>query len=144
MNKKWMAAALGAVAMLGMTACSSADDPDATASGSPEATLAPDGGQVSPEEAAAADQETLDQITWVDGDPGATLEFEGPLTMTGSAGKVIADGDGEEIADGQNVTLHYSSYSGADASQLGSTYTNDTPETVSLIEGAVDPPCPTC
>lgn len=134
MKKKWMAVALTAVAALGLTACSSAEDPEPSPSASTPAT----GAAMSEEEAHQADLATLDQITWNEGEPGPTLEFEAPLTMNLSAAKLIADGDGAEIELGQNITLHYTSYLGTDATAMGSTYDADNPEVVSLAEGSID------
>lgn len=119
------AAVIGAVALMGLTACSSAEE----ASPSPSASAAVD--------TSAADLAALESITWTDVDGIPTLEFDTPLAVGAAALRPIAGGDGATIEDGMNVSLDYVVYSGADASQMYSTYDEGTPEVVSLTEGQV-------
>ena len=119
------AAVIGAVALMGLTACSSAEE----ASPSPSASAAVD--------TSAADLAALESITWTDVDGIPALEFDTPLAVGAAALRPIAGGDGATIEDGMNVSLDYVVYSGADASQMYSTYDEGTPEVVSLTEGQV-------
>ncbi|MDN4477563.1 FKBP-type peptidyl-prolyl cis-trans isomerase [Demequina lignilytica] len=119
------AAVIGAVALMGLTACTSAGD----ASPSPSASAAVD--------TSAADLAALESITWTDADGVPLLEFEAPLSVGASALRPIADGDGDAIEDGMNVSLDYVVYSGADAEVMYSTYDEGTPEVVSMTEGQV-------
>ncbi|WP_062379699.1 FKBP-type peptidyl-prolyl cis-trans isomerase [Demequina pelophila] len=133
------AAAVGAVAMLGLTACTAADDVDASASPSvdAEADATTDAGIAEP---TADDLANLEAIEWSqEGEDAPTLDFEGPLTMTTSATRLIEDGDGDAITTGQIVTLDYVVFSGVDGESVYSTYESGAPESVTLEEGSVDP-----
>ena len=119
------AAVIGAVALMGLTACSAAD----------EATPSPSASAVA--DTSAADLAALEGITWTDVDGVPTLEFDTPLTVGASALRPIADGDGDVIEDGMNVSLDYVVYSGADALAKYSTYDDGAPEVVTMTEGQV-------
>ncbi|WP_062521537.1 FKBP-type peptidyl-prolyl cis-trans isomerase [Demequina silvatica] len=122
------AVVLGSIAVLGLAACSPASESDASPSASASAATAVD---------PAADAAALESIEWADKDGVPALTFDSPLVVTDVATRHIADGDGAEIEDGQNVTLDYIVYSGADASQLYSTYDAGTPEVVTMTDGQV-------
>ncbi|WP_062465921.1 FKBP-type peptidyl-prolyl cis-trans isomerase [Demequina maris] len=123
------AVVLGSIAVLGLAACSPASESDA----SPSASASTDAVAVDP----AADAAALETIEWTDEDGVPTLAFDTPLTVTDIATRHIADGDGEVIEEGQNVTLDYVVYSGTDASQIYSTFEAGTPEVVTMADGQV-------
>lgn len=118
---------LGALAALGLAACSPASESSASPSASASAAS----------ETSAEDRAALETIEWAEADGIPELAFESPFVVGGIAARLIEGGDGETIADGQNVTLNYVVYSGSDASVIYSTYAQDTPEVVSLTEGQV-------
>lgn len=119
-------AALTLGAALVLSGCSSegGGSGDETTS-SPSAT---DGTTASPEDVAA-----LEAVT-VTGDAGAepTVEFEQPLSVSAPVALSLEEGDGDEIAEGHQITMHTAAYSGADGSKLGSTWEADSPETLVL------------
>ncbi|WP_296664581.1 FKBP-type peptidyl-prolyl cis-trans isomerase [Demequina sp.] len=121
------ATVLGTLAVLALTACSASSGSEPSAS--PSATT----GTVM----SAADLAALETIEWTETDDVPTLTFESPFTVTGIATRVIADGDGATIEDGQNVSLQYVVYNGTDASVIFSTWETDTPEVVNLTSGQV-------
>lgn len=119
-------AALTLGAALVLSGCSSeGGGSDDETSASPSAS---DGATSSPEDVAA-----LEAVT-VTGDPGSepTVEFEAPLEVSGPVALSLGDGDGDEIAKGQEVTLHQAAYSGTDASKLGSTWEDDSAQQIVL------------
>ncbi len=125
MKKNVLAATvLGALAVLGVTACSPASDSGASPSPSVDETT-------------AADLAALDTVEWTDSDGVPSLSFESPFMVGGITTRLVADGDGAEITDGQNVTLDYVVYSGSDGSTVYSTYDQGTPEVVTLTQGQV-------
>ncbi|WP_234986544.1 FKBP-type peptidyl-prolyl cis-trans isomerase [Demequina sp. NBRC 110055] len=128
---RWTAAvAIGALSVLGLTACSSDAETDATTSPSAEAS-AP--AEVDNSAAEAA----LEEITWTDGEDAPTLEFEAPLNVDNRAARAIAPGDGEPVEDGDVVNLAYTVWSGEDGSQVYSTYEGGVPEAITFSEESV-------
>ncbi len=127
-------AALTLGAALVLSGCSSeGGGSDDETSASPSAS---DGATSSPEDVAA-----LEAVT-VTGDPGSepTVEFEAPLEVSGPVALSLGDGDGDEIAKGQEVTLHQAAYSGTDASKLGSTWEDDSAQQI-VLDDQVYPSC---
>lgn len=121
---RWTAvAAIGALSVLGLTACSSDAETDESASPTTSATA-----EATVDNAAA--EAALEDITWTDGEDAPTLEFEAPLTVDATAARVVNEGDGDAIEDGQIVSLAYTVWTGEDASQVYSTYETDMPESV--------------
>lgn len=115
------AAAIIAATLL-LAGCSNgSDDPDPTSSASSTATSA---------DALAA----LDGVT-VTGDPGTEPEItaDWPFEISEDAAKVLDAGDGDEIADGQLVTMHLRAVAGLDGSDQGGTYAG-TPQSYWLSE----------
>ncbi|WP_426309216.1 FKBP-type peptidyl-prolyl cis-trans isomerase [Cellulosimicrobium sp. E-16] len=121
-------AALTLGAALVLSGCSSEGGSGDETSPSPSATDGADAATSAPEDVAA-----LEAVT-VTGDPGAepTVEFETPFEVSGAAAISLNDGDGDEIAKGQEVTLHQAAYSGADGSKVGSTWVDDSAQSVPL------------
>ncbi len=118
-------AALTLGAALVLSGCSSeGGSDDAT---TPSST-ASDAATSSPEDIA-----TLEAIT-VTGDAGAepTVEFDQPLSVSAATALSLDEGDGDTIAEGQQITMHTAAYSGADGSKVGSTWETESPETLVL------------
>ncbi len=117
-------AAIAAAAVLALAACSS--DP---------APVVPD---VSP--TAGLDAAALDGVTWgTDADGRPTLTWDGSIAVTSDGARLVKDGDGAALEEGQKVALDYVIYSGSDAMRLGSTYELGTPETVDFVKEQATP-----
>ncbi|GEK22924.1 FKBP-type peptidyl-prolyl cis-trans isomerase [Cellulomonas xylanilytica] len=113
------AAALTLSLGLALTACSggSADDPTPSASSSSTAN--------------PADAAALADVT-VEGDPGSkpTITLpETPFTVTALTVRVVDEGDGDVIEDGQTLSIETTAVKGSDGSELGDTYSS-TPEKI--------------
>jgi peptidylprolyl isomerase len=67
-----------------------------------------------------------------------TIEFEAPFELEESASEVLSEGDGEEIAEGDTVTIDYSIVSGADGSELDTSF-GATSVSLPLAEGQTTP-----
>ncbi|WP_084125595.1 FKBP-type peptidyl-prolyl cis-trans isomerase [Demequina sp. NBRC 110054] len=93
------AAAVLALAAVGLSACTSDTETDATASASASA-------DTSAETVAA-----LEGVTWTDGEDGIpVLSYESGLEFSDTGALLHADGDGDEITDGLGVTVSYVIY----------------------------------
>ncbi|UZN02987.1 FKBP-type peptidyl-prolyl cis-trans isomerase [Cellulomonas sp. S1-8] len=136
------AAAATLALSLTLAACSGgggSDDPTTPAS---EDTAA--ASTDAPEEAptpTAEDIAALEAVT-VDGAPGAqptvTLGAT-PFSVTAAVARVLDEGTGEEIADGDLVDLHSLWIKGLDGSQLSSTWESSTPEQIVVSEASLAP-----
>jgi len=124
-------AAVGAVLILalglgGLAACSG--------EGSPEPTPTPTSTAAGGDGPTAEDVAAVDAIT-VDGDFGsaATMTLPAtPFTVTSDVSRLLVEGDGDTIEAGQLLSLHSAWVSGADGSDLGTTYDVGHPEAVTL------------
>jgi peptidylprolyl isomerase len=124
--------AAAAIAALALAGCSAADG---DASPSPSASASVDTAALQ----AAADA-ALASVEWKDGDDGVpTVSFDQPFSVGTTAARMVKDGDGDEIAADQVVSLQYTITSGEDGSVAYSTYDSDTSEAVTLSEGQIDP-----
>jgi peptidylprolyl isomerase len=123
----------GASATGGEPAQSTSPPPPDSSPTLPSASSAPSPSELVIEPDPEADLWTLDQINWRDGADGVpVLEFVPPYGTTGPVAKLVADGDGEEIRQGDTVTFEYSMYAG-DTGQLAfSTYQTGQPQTISV------------
>lgn len=105
-----------AAAALTLSACGSGDD---TPSSDPSASAA-----------AAVDPKStsLDDIE-VTGEPGEKPEvaFEAPLAIEEPGSKVLSEGDGAVVEDGQQVTANMTLVSGTDGSVIESSYDAERP-----------------
>lgn len=116
-----VAATLASLLLLGgLAACSGGSDKaadTATPSASPSAAAA------AAAEPTAADIAALGAVT-VDGAAGAqpTVAFAQPLTVTAAVARVVTEGTGEALADGQVLSMNYVVLSGTDGSTQGTTY----------------------
>ncbi|WP_084079037.1 FKBP-type peptidyl-prolyl cis-trans isomerase [Demequina sp. NBRC 110057] len=135
LSSRWTTVvAIGAVSLLGLTACSSDSDGDSSTSTSPSASASADTGADT-----AAAEATLGEITWNGDDEAPVLEFESPLTVDTTAALVVNEGDGEDIVDGQVIELAYTVWSGEDQTMTYSTYDSGSTESVSYAESGIDP-----
>jgi peptidylprolyl isomerase len=97
-------------------------------SGEPETSYSPD-----------ADEQAMADIVWDPGDGGEPkLEFQTPLSVLSATIGVVAQGDGEAIALGDEVIFDMVVFSGADGTVVDSTYTTHVPERVVLSVDTTD------
>jgi peptidylprolyl isomerase len=86
----------------------------------------------------------LDEVT-VEGAPGEkpTVTFEAPLVIEETESTVVAEGDGETVEEGQQVTAHMTLVSGTSGEVVESSYDADSPsgfptDTEQINEGLFD------
>ncbi len=85
-----------------------------------------------PDGSSANDAATVAAVIWTDGVDGVpTLTFDQPFVVSGASARLVADGDGETLTDGQIVSLDYVMFQGEDGSVAFSTY-DTVPEAVQL------------
>ena len=89
----------------------------------------------SPEDVAAL------EAVQVEGELGAapTLTFDQPFEVTADVARVASEGEGDALEDGQEISMHYIAVSGADGSELGSTWSTDEPQTLTLGDETIVP-----
>ncbi|SFJ65283.1 FKBP-type peptidyl-prolyl cis-trans isomerase [Cellulomonas sp. KH9] len=91
--------------------------------------------------ATAEDVAALEAVT-VEGDAGAeptvTLPST-PFTVSAAVARVIDEGTGDEIADGDLIDLHSVWLNGADASSLSSSWASGAPEQIVVSEASLAP-----
>jgi peptidylprolyl isomerase len=77
------------------------------------------------------DAAVLEEVTWEDGEEGApVLVFDPPIGVTGAAARLIAEGDGAEIAEGDTVTFDYAMFAGDSGEQAFTTYGTGRPQKI--------------
>ncbi|WP_062136142.1 FKBP-type peptidyl-prolyl cis-trans isomerase [Demequina aestuarii] len=136
--KKHLPIAAVAAATLVLAGCASGSDDDASESPTPT-TSAGAGGDAT-DFGAAEDVAMLDEITWEEDDEGIpTLTVATPSTVSGTATRIVEDGDGAAVESGQVVTVNYTITSGTDGSQLFSTYESEAPESLLVSETSLEP-----
>jgi FKBP-type peptidyl-prolyl cis-trans isomerase len=121
-------------ALLLLAGCSGDTDPgDETTPSDTTATDAP--AEATPEDIAA-----LEAVEVTDGADGAepTLTFEQPFTVSSAVARVVTEGDGAALEDGQVLSMHYIVVSGTDGTTQGSTYGAE-PENITLGDEAIIP-----
>jgi len=135
-------AALAAV-VLSLAACTPASvvNPSASPSAAPStafptASAAPHVAVAGVEPVAA-----LAAMNWVDNGVGVEpgLTFTHPINFTASGGRVIQDGTGAALTDGQILSLAVVQFSGDDGSVQNSTYKDGKPIPVTLASASLDP-----
>ncbi|MBN2177430.1 MAG: FKBP-type peptidyl-prolyl cis-trans isomerase [Demequinaceae bacterium] len=108
---------------IGLVGCSDAASPSADPGGSPVDN-----------DAAIAD------VAWGEDAFGLpVLTFDSPFVVSEPAARLIADGDGAALEQGQVLALDYVAFRGSDGSEEYSTYDNETPESVVLDEASLEP-----
>ncbi len=120
---------LGASLLLAGCASDDGGSEDET-SPSPSAS---DAATSAPEDVAA-----LEAVT-VSGDAGSepTLEFETPFEVSAITALSVADGDGEPLEDGQQLTMQSATYSGADGTKGFSSWEEGTPDTIAMGDASL-------
>lgn len=111
-------AAAAACLALGLSACGGSAEPAATST-----TTA--GGTADSAAGLAADQAALEGVTLSEAAAGEepTITLPGtPFVVTNLVARLVRDGDGAALEDGQQMSVHMSLMSGADGSATGSTY----------------------
>lgn len=134
-------AALALGAALALTACAS-DEPSEAEAG--EAVCTPEvqaaastPAQPSP---SAEDVAAVDAIQ-VTGDPGAepTVTFTAPLTVTAPTTRIVSEGTGADLVEGQQVSINYVVMAAADATLVGSTWAEgQSPEVFTLGDASYE------
>lgn len=126
-----LATALTISVALVLTGCA-AQEPEATGDPTPSESAAagdaPDAAQATPADVAA-----LEAVA-VEGELGAapTLTFEQPFTVSAPVARVDLEGDGEDLVDGQKLTIDYVALSGDDGSTLISTWEQGASQSLQL------------
>lgn len=74
------------------------------------------------------------QAVQVEGEAGAepTVTFDAPFEIAQPVAWVETEGDGDELSDGNVVTVHYVAMDGEEGSLLGSTWETDEPEDLTI------------
>ncbi len=91
--------------------------------------------------ASAEDIAALEGIT-VEGDAGAEPKVtlpSTPFTVSAAVARVLDEGTGDEIADGDLIDLHSVWVNGADAASLSSSWANGSPEQIVVSEASLAP-----
>ncbi|WP_242511335.1 FKBP-type peptidyl-prolyl cis-trans isomerase [Pengzhenrongella frigida] len=112
-----MAASVAALLLL--AGCSGGSGDDATPSATPSADSAADAAP----EPTAEDIAALEAVK-VEGEAGAepTVTFEQPFTVSAAVARVVTAGTGEDLTDGQILSMNYIAVSGADGTTQSTTY----------------------
>ena len=134
-----LSAALAAAA-LSLAACAPNQEEAVSPGASPGAS--PDSATAQPGQVTAVDPaEALAQMEWIDNGDGEApgLEADTPVEFTATGTRLITDGDGDEITEGQMLALDYIIVSGADGETQYSTYETGTPEQVQYLTAQIDP-----
>ena len=143
MKHRFVLPAALAAAVLSLAACTPAAvvNPSASASAAPS-TVFPTSSAV-PHVAVAGVEPTaaLAAMKWVDKgagvEPGLTFSF--PINFTASGGRVIKDGTGAALTDGQILSLDVAQFSGDDGTVQNSTYKDGKAIPVTLSASSLDP-----
>ncbi len=131
-----VSAALAAAA-LSLVACAPDPIADPSASTQPQPSSAPMPGAV---EAQNVD-EALAAMEWKDNGEGAepTITFSAPINFDKPGTRVVEDGDGDALSDGQMLSLHFVIISGLDGLPVQSTYEFGAPQPLSLSTSELEP-----
>jgi peptidylprolyl isomerase len=128
-----------AAAALSLAACTPASivDPSASPSAASASPTAAAHVAIAGVEPTAA----LADMKWVDNGAGAEpgLTFTFPINFTASGGRVIQDGTGAALTDGQILALDVVQFSGDDGKVQNSTFTDGKTVPVTLSASSLDP-----
>ncbi|WP_084678078.1 FKBP-type peptidyl-prolyl cis-trans isomerase [Actinopolymorpha alba] len=105
----------------------------AAACGSSDSSAKTAGSTTSPSASAAS---TIDAVK-VTGDPGKkpTVEFKKPFSVAATASKVLKQGSGAKISEGQEVVVDYVGINGRDSKEFDSSWQRGEPATFGLQQG---------
>ncbi len=100
-------------ALLLLTGCGAASSTDAASSSSSASVSIP-----------PAHAETLDSVKVTKGADGKapTVDFAKPLKITDQSIKIVSEGDGATVADGQSMVLRLAAFNADDGTALGDSY----------------------
>ena len=128
--------AAAAVVALGLTLAACSGDSDAEPSASPSASESAPAEDPTPtaEDVAALEGVVVDGA--VGAEPTVTLPAT-PFTVSAAVARVVDEGTGEEIAEGDLVELHSVWFNGADGAKLSSSWETGAPETLSASRSLV-------
>ncbi|NYI42347.1 FKBP-type peptidyl-prolyl cis-trans isomerase [Demequina lutea] len=143
MKHRFILPAAVAVAVLSLAACT----PASVVSPSSGASAAPATSVPSPTAAAHVALPGVDptaalaDMKWVDNGSGSApgLTFTYPINFTASGGRVIKDGTGAALKDGQILSLDVVQFSGDDGTVQNSTYKDGKAIPVTLSSSSLDP-----
>lgn len=127
--RRRLAAALTLTTALVLTGCSGGSgDAEPSPTESAQTDAVDQQPEATPEDVAA-----LEGVV-AEGDLGAapTLTFEQPFAVSAPVARVDVEGDGDDLEEGQQLTIHYVAVSGDDGSVLGSTWDLEAPERLDL------------
>jgi hypothetical protein len=132
-----------AAAVLSLAACTPAAivDPSTAASPAPATTFPSP--TASPHVAAPGvePKAALAEMKWVDNGAGTApgLTFTHPINFTTSGGRIVKDGTGAALKEGQILDLDVVQYSGDDGSVQSSTYADGKTLPITLSSASLDP-----
>lgn len=137
MKHRFILPAALAAAVISLAACSPASIVDPSASAAPSGSAAPAYVPAKAVEPNAA----LADMKWVDNGAGVEpgLTFTSPVNFTVSGGRLVKDGDGAALADGQVLSLDVVQFSGNNGSVSNSTFKDGKAATAVLDAKAFDP-----
>jgi len=127
-----------AAAVISLAACSPASIVDPSASAAPSASANPSAYVPA---TAVEPNAALANMKWVDNGAGAEpgLTFTSPVNFTVSGGRLVKDGDGAALAEGQVLSLDVVQFSGNDGTVSNSTFKDGKAATAVLDANAFDP-----
>ncbi len=131
------AAAAALALSLTLAACAGGDD----ASADPTESTSADASTDAVPTPTAEDVAALEAVT-IDGDLGAAPTVtlpETPFSVSAAVARIVDEGTGEDIADGDIVELHSVWLSGEDGSVQSSSWETGTPEQLTVSEAALAP-----
>jgi hypothetical protein len=132
-----------AAAALSLAACTPASVVKASASPSAAPSTAFPTASAAPHVALTGVDPTaaLAAMKWVDNGTGVEpgLTFTHPTNFTASGGRVIQDGTGAALTDGQSLSLDVVQFSGDDGSVQSSTFKDKSTLPVTLASASLDP-----
>lgn len=136
MKHRFLLPAALVVASLSLAAC----QPDSTVEAS-DATSAPTATETYTPIDGVEAVSALEEMTWVDNgaDAAPGLEFTTPINFTETGGRLIEDGDGAALVEGQVLNLEVVQFSGTDGSVLYSTYDDGAAAPATLDSATFDP-----
>ncbi|MCL1898691.1 MAG: FKBP-type peptidyl-prolyl cis-trans isomerase [Micrococcales bacterium] len=84
------------------------------------------------------DKEIVDLITWETTPEGLPmLAFDPPLGVSGPVAKLISDGSGQLIQEGDMVTFDYTMFAGDTGEVTFTTYDNGQPQTIQVLRSGM-------
>ena len=137
MKHRLAASAALAVAALSLAACAPDPITDPSASNQSQASSVP-----IPDAAEVRNvDEALAAMEWTDNGEGAepTITVGSPVNFDKAGTRVVEDGDGEALADGQMVAIQFVMISGVDGLPVQSTYDLNAPQQLPLTPSELEP-----